>query len=49
MHNDPAGKNILIKFGARRFIETTDKDYGPVFKYARDIGLNLSVYDYINE
>ena len=28
MHNDPAGKNILSKFGARRFIETTDKDYG---------------------
>jgi len=49
MHNDPAGKNVLSKFGARRFIETTDKDYGPVFRYARDIGLNLSVYDYINE
>ena len=49
MHNDPAGKNILSKFGARRFIETTDKDYGPVFTYAREIGLNLSVYDYINE
>ena len=49
MHNDPAGKNILSNFGARRFIETTDKDYGPVFTYARDIGLNLSVYDYINQ
>lgn len=49
MHNDPEGKTILSKFGARRFIETTDKDYGPVFKYAKDIGLNLSVYDYSNE
>jgi len=49
MHNDLAGQDILRKFGARRFIETADKDYGPVFKYARDIGLNLSVYDYINE
>jgi len=49
MHNDPAGKNILSTFGARRFIETTDKDYGPVFEYAKAIGLNLSVYDYSNE
>jgi phosphonate transport system substrate-binding protein len=49
MHNDPAGKDVLSKFGARRFIETTDKDYGPVFAYAKDIGLNLSVYDYSNE
>jgi len=49
MHNDPAGKNVLSKFGARRFIETTDKDYAPVFSYARDIGLNLSVYDYTNQ
>jgi phosphonate transport system substrate-binding protein len=49
MHNDAAGKDVLSKFGARRFIETTDKDYGPVFKYANEIGLNLSVYDYINE
>jgi phosphonate transport system substrate-binding protein len=49
MHNDPAGKDILNKFGARRFIETADKDYSPVFTYARGIGLNLAVYDYINE
>ena len=49
MHNDPVGKNVLSKFGARRFIETTDKDYEPVFTYARDIGLNLAAYDYINQ
>ena len=49
MHNDPVGKNILNNFGARRFIETTDRDYGPVYIYAKDIGLNLAVYDYINE
>ena len=49
MHNDPEGKDVLSKFGARRFIETTDKDYGPVFEYAKDIGLNLFVYDYTNE
>lgn len=49
MHNDPAGKDVLSKFGARRFIATTDKDYGPVFTYAKDIGLDLAVYDYINQ
>ncbi len=48
MHTDPEGKYILNKFGARRFIETTDKDYEPVYKYAKDIGLDLSAYDYIN-
>ncbi|MBI4685190.1 MAG: phosphate/phosphite/phosphonate ABC transporter substrate-binding protein [Nitrospirae bacterium] len=49
MHTDSQGKYILEKFGARRFIETTDKDYAPVFEYAREIGLNLSTYDYMNE
>jgi phosphonate transport system substrate-binding protein len=48
MHNDPDGRNILNKFGAGKFIETTDKDYEPVFKYAKELGLNLAVYDYMN-
>lgn len=49
MHNDPEGRNILNKFGARKFIETTDKDYSHVFMYAKKIGLNLAVYDYMNQ
>jgi phosphonate transport system substrate-binding protein len=49
MQNDPEGKNVLNKFGAQRFIETTDKDYGPVIAYAREIGLNLASYDYVNK
>lgn len=49
MHEDPEGKEVLKRFGARRFIETTDKNYEPVFKYAQEIGLNLSTYDYMNE
>ncbi len=49
MHNDQDGRSVLKNFGARRFIETTDKDYDPVYKYAKDIGLNLAVYDYMNE
>ncbi len=49
MHSEPNGRSVLTNFGARRFIETTDKDYDPVYKYAKDIGLNLATYDYANE
>ena len=49
MHIDPEGSKILKTFGAKRFIETMDHDYAPVFAYAEEIGLNLSTYDYINE
>jgi phosphonate transport system substrate-binding protein len=49
MHNDPIGKTVLKNFGARKFIWTTDKDYAPVFEYAREIELNLAQYDYMNE
>jgi len=49
MHADPEGINVLKKFGAKRFIETSNDDYASVYRYAREIGLNLSTYDYINE
>jgi phosphonate transport system substrate-binding protein len=49
MHDDPVGKTVLKIFGARKFILTTDKDYDPVFQYAREIKLNLAQYDYMNE
>ncbi len=49
MHNESNGRSVLIIFGAKRFIETTDKDYDPVYTYAKDIGLNLATYDYANE
>jgi phosphonate transport system substrate-binding protein len=49
MHEDPEGKAILNKFGAQRFIETTDDDYEPVYKYANQVKLDLSTYDYMNE
>jgi phosphonate transport system substrate-binding protein len=49
MHNDPSGKDILKDFGARRFIATTNDDYEPVHKYAREINLNLATYDYMNQ
>ena len=49
MHNDPEGIIILKNFGARRFVETTDRDYVTVVSYAKTIGLDLSTYDYLNE
>lgn len=49
MENDPEGKNVLSRFGALRFIETTDTDYAPVFRYAKEVGLDLSTYDYHND
>ncbi|GBD97403.1 MAG TPA: phosphate/phosphite/phosphonate ABC transporter substrate-binding protein [Nitrospirae bacterium] len=49
MHNDPAGKSALRDFGAEKFIETTDNDYANVYKYTKEINLDLATYDYINE
>jgi phosphonate transport system substrate-binding protein len=49
MDTDPEGKNALVRFGALRFIETADEDYEPVFRYAREIGLDLATYDYRND
>jgi ABC-type phosphate/phosphonate transport system substrate-binding protein len=49
MDKDPEGKDVLKRFGARRFIETTNKDYEPVTRYCENIGLDLATYDYVNE
>ncbi len=42
MHDDPAGREVLRKFGARRFIATGEADYRPVLEYARAIAVDLS-------
>ncbi|OGP37176.1 MAG: hypothetical protein A2X98_06845 [Deltaproteobacteria bacterium GWC2_66_88] len=49
MHMDPDGKPVLERFGALRFIETTDADYAVVVKYAEHNRLNLATYDYKND
>jgi phosphonate transport system substrate-binding protein len=49
MHEDPEGRRVLERFGAKRFIPTTDDDYKPVFDYARKIDLDLHTYNYIND
>jgi phosphonate transport system substrate-binding protein len=49
MDQDEEGAEILKKFGAKKFIPTTKEDYAPVFRFAAEIGLDLAVYDYIND
>ncbi|NDY42864.1 phosphate/phosphite/phosphonate ABC transporter substrate-binding protein [Dissulfurirhabdus thermomarina] len=49
MAADPEGRRLLRAFGARRFIETRDADYRPVYDYAALAGLDLEHYDYLND
>jgi len=49
LHEDPEGAEILKQFGAIKFIETTEKDYHPVFDMAKKAGINLRDYNYLNE
>jgi phosphonate transport system substrate-binding protein len=49
MHTDQEGQKILREFGALEFVETTDEDYEPVYRYAEHIGLDLPTYDYMND
>ncbi len=48
MDRDPEGKAVLERFGALKFIETTDDEYAPVVDYAKKVHLDLSTYDYTN-
>ena len=48
MHEVAEGKQVLERFGARRFVETTDADYAPVLKYSASIGIDLATYDFTN-
>lgn len=48
MSEDPEGREVLENFGARQFIATTERDYDPVFSYAKLVGIDLAEYDYVN-
>jgi phosphonate transport system substrate-binding protein len=48
MDSDPEGKKILNDFGAAKFISTTEDDYSSVYRYAKEIHLDLSTYNYTN-
>ncbi len=49
LHTDPDGKVVLQQFGALKFIETTTKDYQPVFEMSRKCGIDITTYDYRNK
>jgi len=49
MQNDIQGMNVLQNLGAKRFIETTNSDYANVYRYVKQIGLDLTTYQYQNE
>jgi phosphonate transport system substrate-binding protein len=49
LHSDPDGKVILQQFGALKFIETTARDYQPVFDMAKKIGFDITTYEYSNK
>jgi len=49
MAKNPEGKDVLRQFGARRFIESADKDFEPVARYCEQIGLDLAAFDYGSE
>ena len=49
MQNDPKGREVLDRFGALRFEETTTDDYAPVFQFAAQAGIDLATYQYLNE
>lgn len=49
LESDPAGKAVLEKFGAIRFIETAEQDYQPVYDLAKKAGIDIPRYNYRNE
>ena len=49
MEQDKQGQEILKKFKAIKFIETTVEDYTPVFEYSNTVSLDLRKYNYMNE
>jgi phosphonate transport system substrate-binding protein len=49
MDQNEEGRAVLERFGAKRFIPTTEADYAVVFEFARTVGLDLKTYDYMNE
>ncbi|MBE0568887.1 MAG: phosphate/phosphite/phosphonate ABC transporter substrate-binding protein [Deltaproteobacteria bacterium] len=49
MDRDPEGRRILDDFGARRFVETTDKDYEIVYRYARKAGIDPATLGCLDE
>ncbi len=48
MDRDGEGTETLQRFGARGFIETSDRDYDPVYTLTKQAGINLKTFTYVN-
>jgi phosphonate transport system substrate-binding protein len=46
MHQDPEGQRVLAKFGAARFIPTSDADYASLYELVRHLKIDLATYPY---
>ncbi len=49
LHKTPEGEEVLKKFKALKFIETSLSDYDPVFEFAKNAGIDIKAYNYRNE
>jgi phosphonate transport system substrate-binding protein len=46
MHHDPAAASVLAKFGAVRFIPTSDDDFRHLYELTRHMKIDLKTYPY---
>jgi len=44
MHDDEAGRNVLKKIGAKRFIETKDSDYQSIYDYMKKTDMYVTSF-----
>ncbi len=49
MEKNPEGAEVLRKFGARGFVETTDRDYAYLYNLTTQVGIDLNTYHYKNK
>ncbi|MDA8099157.1 MAG: phosphate/phosphite/phosphonate ABC transporter substrate-binding protein [Nitrospiraceae bacterium] len=49
MDKNPEGAEVLRHFGARGFVETTEKDYAYVYSLCDKVGIHLKSYRYKNQ
>ncbi len=49
MDKDKEGEEVLRRFGARGFIETSERDYAYLYRLSSEVGINLKTYKYRNE
>ncbi|MEK6745162.1 MAG: phosphate/phosphite/phosphonate ABC transporter substrate-binding protein [Nitrospirota bacterium] len=49
MDKTPEGAEVLRKFGARGFVETTDRDYAYLYTLTAQVGIDLNTYRYKNK